>query len=255
MKKFLASLGFGAAKVDLQLEQDYVAMGEPINGKVVITAGDVQQVSDGLTISFQLSSRYKRGDHTHFVHETVATIPVTTNTFTLQPGNQLEFPFSFVCPTGLPISSISTRYYFVTDLNLKQAIDAHDKDYIEVLPRGILRNFIDAFRELGFRHRAEAYTGKNRSEQIIEFLPTQWLYGKFDEIVFTYHTKQADQRITGHFELDKRTHGLLGALADELDLDEKKGVYSFDHTQLSSVDQAVKTIQNFIVKHTKNLYG
>jgi sporulation-control protein len=255
MKKFLASLGFGAAKVDLQLEQNYVTMGEQVNGKVVVNAGDVEQKSDGLTISFQLSSHYKRGDYTQFVQETVATIPITTNSFTLQPGERLEFPFSFVCPTGLPISSVTTHYYFATDLHLKQAIDAHDKDYIEVLPRGILLNFIEAFRELGFRHRAESYTGNKHGEQIIEFLPTQWLYGKFDEIVFSYYTKTAEQRIAGRFELDKRTHGLLGALADELDLDEKKGMYSFDRYQLSSVDQAIKTIQNFITNHSKNLYG
>jgi sporulation-control protein len=256
LKKFLASMGFGAAKVNLQLDQDVVTMGQPITGKIVVVGGETEQVTEGLKVTFNLSSRYTSGDHQHHVLEKIVTIPITNEKLVIGPGFHLEYPFSFVCPAGLPISSISTRYYFETDLDIDQGVDAKDHDLVQVLPSGMLQNFFDAFAALGFRHYAEGYTGKyNESMQIIQFHPTTWLRGQYDEIVFSYATQLADKQITGWFELDKKTHGLMGALADELDLDERKGRYTFYAADLASVEKARQTIQSFIMKHSDGLIG
>jgi sporulation-control protein len=255
LKKFLASIGFGAAKVNLQLDQDVMTMGQPITGKILVEGGETEQITEGLKVSLYLSSRYTRGDHERHVHEKVATVSITDEKLHLGPGTRLEYPFHFVCPEGLPVSSVCTRYYFQTDLDIDSAVDAKDRDHIEVRPSGILKNFLDGFHALGFQHYAEGYTGRRDATQIIQFHPTTWLRGQYDEIVFSYATGLTDTQITGWFELDKKTRGLMGALADELDLDEKKGRYTFYSSDLSSVERAAETIQAFIMKHSENLYG
>jgi sporulation-control protein len=256
LKKFLASIGFGSAKVNLELDQDVVTMGQRVTGKIFVLGGDTEQVTDGLKVELMLSSRYTSGDHQQHVSERIITIPITNEKLVLGPGSRFEYPFSFVCPEGLPVSSIHTHYYFETDLDIDQGVDAKDRDPIHVLPSGMLQNFLNGFEALGFVHYAEGYTGRRHDAmQIIQFRPTSWLRGQFDEIVFSYATKLADQQITGWFELDKKTHGLMGAIADELDLDEKKGRFTFYETDLASVEKAIQTIRSFIEHHTKGLIG
>ncbi|WP_028777915.1 sporulation protein [Shimazuella kribbensis] len=255
LKKFLASMGFGAAKVNLQLDQDVVTMGQPITGTILVVGGETKQETEGLSVSLRVSSRYTRGDNVLSVHEKIATISITREKLVLEPGSRLEYPFSFVCPEGLPVSSVNTKYYFETDLDIDNAIDAKDRDHVTVLPSGILKNFLNGFQSLGFIHYAEGYTGQRDSTQIIQFHPTTWLYGQYDEIVFSYATNLTDTQITGWFELDKKTRGSLGALADKLDLDEKKGRYTFYSNDLSSVERAKETIQQFIIKNSEGLYG
>lgn len=255
-KSFLASLGVGAAQIDLILEQDTIQMGQSTKGKIVLTAGDVEQKIEGLFVDFKLNSRYSQGEHTQFVDEVVRRIPITKQEFVVQPGEVQELPFSFQCPDLLPVSSVNTRYYFQTNLEIKLGIDAKDRDFVTVNPTGLIYNFLEGFYLLGFVHRAEGYTGKNRGDrQIIQFQPTTWLRGKFDEIVFSYQPGSSKNSISGFFELDKRTSGVMGLLADKMDLDEKKGYYRFTANQLATPEQAAETLRHFITENSKHLYG
>lgn len=246
----------GAAKIDLILTRDYVMTNEQVEGKIVLQGGDVAQEIEGLFVEFKVNSRFSQGDHTVFVDEVVKQVPVIRETFHVQPGENREFPFSFHCPDGLAVSSVNTRYYFQTNLEIKSGVDAKDRDFIEVLPTGILGNFLAGFKALGFVHRAEGYTGKKRDDnQIIQFQPTTWLRGEYDEIVFSFTPGYSHREVSGFFELDKRTSGLMGALADQMDLDEKKGHYRFSAEQLATPEQAAETIRAFIIENSKKLYG
>lgn len=255
-KSFLASLGVGAAKIDLILNNDYVTMNEQTEGKIVLTAGDVDQKIEGLFVDFKLNSRFSKEDQTVFVNENVARIPVTKEEFVINPGQVLEFPFSFRCPSGLPVSSVNTRYFFQTNLEIKSGIDSKDRDFVHVMPSGLVKHFMEGFERLGFVHRAEGYTGKRRGDrQMIQFHPTSWLRGEYDEIEFSYSPGSSQYQISGFFELDKRTSGVMGMLADKMDLDEKKGRYTFSAAQLATTDQAEETIRRFIIENSRNLYG
>lgn len=135
IQKFLASLGFGSAKVDLQLDSESLIMGETVTGKLVVTGGKVEQVVENLAVHLELSSAYWTNDGRRIsVRETVATIPISYMTYTIQPEQQVEFPFEFKCPSFLPISSINinTKYYFQTDLEIEDGKDSKDRDYVEV---------------------------------------------------------------------------------------------------------------------------
>lgn len=254
-KKLLASLGVGAAKIDLVLDSDVVTMGEEVTGKVYVQGGEVKQHIEELEVHFKLSSSFKKGDHIRHVNETIATIPVIQEGFEVHPGEKKEFDFHFDCPELLPVSSVNTRYYFQSNLEINAGIDAKDRDVVEVQPSGLLKNFLGGFTKLGFVHYGEGYTGrKDGGVQIIQFHPTTWMRGKFDEIVFSYQPGHV-KSIKGFFELDKKTKGLIGMLADELDLDEKKGSYEFSAEELASEEAAAETIRNFIIKNSAGLIG
>ncbi|SEM92644.1 sporulation protein [Lihuaxuella thermophila] len=255
-KSLLASLGVGAAKIDLILDRDVVVMGEEVTGKIVLKGGEVEQLIEGLSVEFRLASSYKKGDHHVHVNEKIATIPILTETYTVPPHQVTEYPFSFICPNYLPVSSVNTRYYFQTNLEISNALDAKDRDFVEVHPSGLQKNFLDGFKALGFVHRGEGYTGsRDQGIQIIQFHPTTWLKGEYDEIVFMYQPHATQHGVSGFFELDKRTSGLLGMIADELDLDEKKGRFHFNAAELASVDQAAETIRRFIITNSQGLIG
>lgn len=255
-KSILASLGMGATKIDLVLTTDQIEMGQQVDGKIIMTGGDVEQRIEGLFVDFTLNSRFSRDDHTIFVNEVIKRITIFKDDFMVKPRQLQEFPFSFQCPEYLPVSSVNTRYYFQTNLEIKSGIDSKDRDFIIVKPSGLIKNFLEGFTRLGFAHHAEGYTGKQRDDrQIIQFQPTTWLRGKFDEIVFSYQPGQSQHQISGFFELDKRTHGVLGMLADEMDLDERKGYYQFSASQLATPEIAAETIRHFIIENSKGLYG
>lgn len=255
-RSILASLGVGAAKIDLVLTTDQIEMGQQVDGKIIMVGGDVQQRIEGLFVDFMLNSRFSKGDQTIFVNERIERIVVFKDEFVIKPGQTLELPFSFRCPEYLPVSSVNTRYYFQTNLEIKSGIDSKDRDFIIVKPSGLIKNFMEGFARLGFVHYAEGYTGKKRDDQqIIQFQPTTWLRGEYDEIVFSYYPGRSQHQISGFFELDKQTYGLMGMLADELDLDERKGYYQFSASQLATPEIAAETIRQFIIENSKGLYG
>ncbi|MBA4602180.1 sporulation protein [Thermoactinomyces mirandus] len=256
LRNFLASLGFGAAKIDLVLESSTLTMGEPVSGKIFLEGGEAEQLIEKLNVHFCLASSYKKGDRIQNVNETIVTIPIDHEEFVIDPGEKKEYDFYFKCPVGLPVSSINTRYFFKTDLEISSGIDAEDRDFISVEPSGLLKNFLDGFAKLGLVHYGEEYTGRrDGSFQTIQFHPTAWLRGKYDEIVFTYKTTETENSIRGYFELDKKTSGLIGRIADELDLDERKGKFYFSAQELATVEKAAETLQNFIMKNSAGLIG
>ncbi len=254
--KLLASIGIGSAKVDLVLNQEHLVMGEPIHGTIKIRGGKVAQEIEGLSVELRLSSRFQKDDQTIPVNETLAKVEVTRQKFIIQPNEYLEYPFHFICPMYLPVSSVTTRYYFRTSLEIDSGLDSHDRDYVTVYPTGLQKNFLDAFHALGFVHQYEGYTGKRYGgRQIIKFQPTTWLRGQFDEVEFSYNPRDTQNCVSGFFELDKRTTGITGFIADKLDLDEKKGMYYFDAQDLATLDKAIDTIRRFIIENSKGLIG
>lgn len=248
-KKILSSIGIGVAKVDLILNQNSVEMGDKVDGRIIVRAGQVEQQIGRIDVQLRVNSTYVQNDQQRRVDESIANVKITDG-FSLQPGDVKEYPFSFQVPNFIPISSLNTRYYFLTNLDIEAAVDHQDRDYIHIYPSGLMKNFFGAFENLGFTPKLEGYTGHY---QMIDFRPTRWLAGQLDELVFQYSPAQTQNSISGFFEIDKKSRGMGGWIADELDLDEKKGRFHFSSSELSSISTAEQTIRNFIQRHFSNL--
>jgi sporulation-control protein len=248
-KKLLSQIGIGSSKIDFVIENTVLVMGEEVRGKLVIQGGEVPQQIGGISIDLKVESMYSANDQNRSVSRVVKSEHVS-EALTIQPGEKREFSVSFMVPTNIPITCINTKYHFLTNLDIKEGLDSKDRDYVQVLPSGIVRNFLEGMKGLGFVPYRESYTG---NDQIIDFRPTTWLAGKLDELVFAFNPTYSQSEMSGYFEVDKRNTGLGGWLADELDLDERKGRYRFTQNELGSVEQAQATLRHFIESHFNSL--
>lgn len=116
-KKLAASAGIGAAKVDTILEQDAYYPGEKVRGTVHVKGGKIAQ--DIRFIDVQLNTRYvivKDDDEEHRKYATIHSFRVT-GSFTIQPGEEHQFPFSFILPLDTPITVGKVEVAVVTDLD------------------------------------------------------------------------------------------------------------------------------------------
>lgn len=251
LKKLFSKLGFGSAKIDLQLDQDTVVMGETITGKLIVQGGEFDQEINEVMVHLKVKSNYRQNDSNRYVNMAIASSrPVES--FYLQKNERKEFPFKMNIPNYIAMSSLNTRYYFSSNLDIEDGLDSDDCDYVTILPSGLMKNFMEGFGLLGCKVRGEGFTG---TYQLLDFQTTTWLRGKLDELVFHFEPAQSHSVIAGHFEIDKKTFGAQGALMDKLDLDEKKGYYSFSKDQLATPKIAAETIQRFVEGHYKHLLG
>lgn len=102
-KKLAASAGIGAAKVDTILEKDAYFPGEEVQGTVHVKGGKIAQ--DIRYIDLQLSTRYVivKDDEEHRKYATIHSFRVT-GSFTIQPGEEHQFPFTFTLPLDTPMT-------------------------------------------------------------------------------------------------------------------------------------------------------
>ncbi|MBH8596550.1 sporulation protein [Thermoactinomyces sp. CICC 10523] len=177
-KDFMARLGHGAAKVDLILEQNRFAPGDPVAGKVLIKGGSVEQRINKIDVRFMLSIYAKGHVHTH----PVASVPFYQS-FVIRPGEQKELPFHFQLPGNLLVTGQSVSYYFDTQLDLAGAVDQSDRDYIEIVPPVPLSNILAALSRLGFRetHHSRKFNGY---VQEFELVPTELFREQVKEVEF-----------------------------------------------------------------------
>lgn len=268
-KTLLATVGVGAAKVDLVLDQDRITQGGKVTGRILLSGGSVKQTIQGLSVDFRVWSVIGEG---YKIKEKVCTIPVTDETFEIEPGEERTYPFSFICPENLPYShtpeknvwgnpvnsrGTNTKFYFQTNLDIHRGKDAKDRDYIDVFPKGLAANFLEGCWMLGFRLRGESYFGQKEGVQGLYFVPGSWVRGKFDEIKFALNLRDTREKLHFYFEIDRATHGmgLKGALADVFDKDEKRGSFSFTAEELETPEKAKETIRNFILKQSEGIVG
>ncbi|TCS96803.1 sporulation protein [Hazenella coriacea] len=177
-KNIMASLGHGGAKVDLVLEKTEYQLGEMVEGKLVIQGGKVEQQINKIDVNFVASFYVKEHPYT----QVVQSFPFHAS-FQIQPSEVREFPFSYLLPTNLLLSSHTVSYYFDTNLDIASAVDHKDKDYISIVPEARLQNVIFALEQLGFReqHDSRSFNG---TVQEFEFTPTSFLSGQAEEIEF-----------------------------------------------------------------------
>jgi sporulation-control protein len=250
---FLASVGVGAARVDLVLDHAWVTMGKNVTGKVVVTGGKTAQMIEGLTVHFKMESYHAKA--LSRIEEEIATVFVSDEAFEICPGEEREFPFAFACPRALPASSINTKYFFTTDLEIKHGKDSHDRDYIEVRPDGFHQNFLEAVRSFGLKTGWEGLIKQeNEWYQLIQLHPTAQFSGKFDELILYFRVDEEGGAIEGVLETDLSTSGQSDVLVDMLNLDETTRRFRLTKENLETPEQA-KAAVGELVKTSLHLAG
>ncbi|MEK5231766.1 sporulation protein [Lysinibacillus sp. FSL K6-0232] len=223
--KALASIGIGAATVDTRLEKDTYQAGEVMRGEIIVRGGQVAQQVDAIYLSINTTYIRESNDNKHTEVATLQKVKVT-EPFTLSAGEEKGFPITLTLPFETPITAGKTQVWIQTGLDIKNAVDPGDKDYIRVLPTTLAGHILDAIRDLGFRLReAECeqaparFRGYYPFVQEFEFVPTGQYRRHLDELEIVF-LSQSNHSAEILLQVDRKAKGIGGFFAEALDMDE-----------------------------------
>ncbi|PRS26209.1 hypothetical protein C6W19_25690 [Bacillus sp. RJGP41] len=188
-KKILASLGKGAATVDLQYYNRNYQAGDSIQGEVVIQGGEVEQKINQLTVRLMMNVVLKQGS----VSKEVAHI-LLVNRDRVHPKERKVIPFHYVLPTNIPISRGAVSYYLDTHLDIEGGVDRKDVDRLVIQSQESISSIFNAMGKLGFRETADS--GKlDQFGQEFAFFPTQQFMGQVNEVEMRFANEETGIRV------------------------------------------------------------
>ncbi len=223
-KKLLASVGVGAAKVDTRLEQDSLMPGDVLSGEVHLTGGDVAQEID--EIYMYVITHYERETNDTKVKEECTLLKHRlTDPIVLQPKEHMVLQFAFRLPYETPLTMGRQPVYLRTGLDIKNAIDPGDSDFIEVRPHPLMVKVLDAIQSIGFQlYKVDCEYNRHLGKthpfvQEFEFRPTGPFRSRLEELEVVFFLRENSVEVL--LELDKRARGFLGAFEEAFNLDER----------------------------------
>lgn len=227
-KKLLASFGVGSAKVDTHLEHVSFFPGEEVRGITYVVGGDLAQNIDDIYINLVTCYLKEINDSTHRINH-ILTSNKITSAFSIQPNETRSFPFSLWLPYDTPLTLSNHPVYFQTGLDIKNAIDPSDKDFIEVKPLPLMQAVFNGMQALGFYFkRAECEYSRRlaRNYPFVQECEFKANYGssysgKVDEVEVIFLVNTPEQ-IDVILEIDRRAKGLKGLFTEAFDMDERK---------------------------------
>jgi sporulation-control protein len=246
--KALASIGIGSAQVDTKLEKDKVAPGGEIRGVVHVKGGNTEQKVDEIYLG--LNTTYLKESNDRKVNVPVVIDRFRLNEpFSISPGETKEIPFSIVLPLDVPISIGRTKIWVTTALDIKNAVDPSDKDYLQVVPNRLMNSVLNVVEDLGFRLREAdceqaPYRLRKRLPfiQEFEFVPVMGSFrGRLDELEVVFFPV-SENEIEIYMQVDRRARGLGGFLSEALETDESNIRFSVTTSDLPGLRQKLDSI-------------
>lgn len=224
LKKAMAGIGIGSARVDAILDNSKVRVGEEVTGFLRIKGGNVPQEIE--YVYFYLMTKYEKEFDDKKITQNVLiqkeTLPVS---LTIKENEEKEIPFSFFLSNKAPISAGRYPIWINTGLDIKMAVDPQDNDVLDVKPNSHMEMIFSSLNSMGFRLRnvknedARYYHGLPFIQNF-EYVPTTEFRTYLDELEVALLVE------TGYIELllevDRRARGIGGLFAEALDIDESK---------------------------------
>lgn len=248
-KKALSSIGIGSAKVDARLRDDRVSPGGVVSGVVDIRGGGVDQQIG--TIYMLVKARVEAGDDEKKVqYEATLGEYALTQTFTLKAGENKEIPFEVTMPLHLPLTVGHSQVWIQTGLDIKQAVDPTDTDYLRVVPDALQHAVFDSLERMGLRLReAKCIEAPHFLRlpcvQEFEFVPQHGAFrGRLDEVEL-FFVPNGPNELDLFFEIDRRKRGLSGLLSEAMNLDETKVRLTLHRGQRDIYEAIAQVIARF----------
>jgi sporulation-control protein len=246
--KVFASIGIGSATVDTKLEKDVFVPGEEIKGVVQVKGGKLEQQIDEIYLHLHTNYIRESDDKKHIVKGDIDKFRLI-EAFTIGVNETREIPFVIRVPFDTPISIGRTKVWVETGLDIKNAVDPSDKDYINVLPNQLMKSVLDSIDELGFRMREAdceeiPYRKRRRLPfaQEFEFVATSGPFrGKLDELEVIFFP-QSEEQMDISLQIDRRAKGLGGFLAEALEMDETNIQLTVQLSDLSTFKSKLQSI-------------
>lgn len=217
-KKLLASVGIGGAKVDTILTTEVVSPGDTISANIVVMGGDSEQEISGLDLALMTRVKVERDDTEMILNKSLAHWHIA-DSFVIQPGEVKEIPFSAILPYETPISANGarnnqTRVWIATGLNIDMAIDASDKDPLQVVASTTQNKVLQAMEDCGYslvkadveegQLRGNGFVSTTGCYQELEYRPNRFALFGLQEVEVSFVATEDHTHVL--LELD-RTFG------------------------------------------------
>ncbi|WP_114417948.1 sporulation protein [Marinospirillum perlucidum] len=218
-KKILASVGIGGAKVDTILHKETLYPGDTFEATVMIKGGETEQEISGLDLALAARVKQEVDDAEVYLSKTLAKWHLADQ-FTLQPHETREIPVSGELPLETPITSNNarnnqTQVWIATGLNIDMALDARDKDILNIIPTPTQAAVLKAMEECGYSLvKADVEKGGLRAPnfqstlgcyQELEYRPNSFALFGLKEVEVSFVPTPTETHIL--FELDRAFGG------------------------------------------------
>lgn len=250
--RVLASVGIGAAKVDTKLEKEVVAPGEELRGVVEIQGGNTEQKIADIFLSVN-TTYVKEVDDKKFTVTGLVERFRLTESFLLLANERKVIPFSFQMPADTPLTIGRTKVWVATGVDIKNAVDPTDKDYLQVVPNKLIDSVLQAVNGLGFRLReADCEQVPLRLQrrlpfvQEFEFVPVSGPFrGRLDELEITFFPRSSNETEI-LMQVDRKARGLSSLFSEALNMDESNLRFTVNHGDIPYMQQKIQSIiQNY----------
>lgn len=246
--KVLASFGIGGAKVDTKLEKSTYTAGETMKGEVEIYGGSLEQQVDSIYLTINTTYMKELDDRKYTQVAEVQKYKVN-EPFTIGVNETKVIPFAIELPINTPVTLGKTQVWVSTGLDIKNAADPEDKDFIEVRPSKLAGQILGAVEQLGFGLRkaeCEQASKKIRTPypfvQEFEFIPTSGAFrGKLDEVEIVF-LSQSEQSAEILMQVDRKARGFGGFLSEAFEMDESHIRLSISAQDAPYVQEKLKQV-------------
>jgi sporulation-control protein len=244
--KMLARIGIGAATVDTKLLSERLMVGDEVEGVVEITGGHSEQTIDSIYLSLYATYTVEVDDRKTTSHALIGKWNIVER-FTIGTHEQRQIPFRFTLPLDTPISVGKTKVWLHTGLDIKQALDPTDQDYIRVEPIPVMNAVLAGMEQIGFRLReaeCKRIAGAHRLPfmQEFEYVPKSGPFrGKLDEVEIVF-LALSQHEVEVRMQIDRRARGLGSLLAEAFDLDESHIRFRVTSAEIPHLPQKLSSL-------------
>ncbi|MGE5701374.1 MAG: sporulation protein, partial [Clostridia bacterium] len=224
-----------------------------VQGEVFVNGGDIAQEVD--EIYMYVVTHYEREkDDTKYKEECILLKHRLTERFTLQPQEQKVIPFSLPLPYETPLTMGRQPVYLRTGLDIKNAIDPGDSDFIEVRPHPMMAKVLDAVNDAGFKmYKVDCEYNRRLGRtypfvQEFEFRPTGKYRGRLEELEVIFFLKENGLEVL--LEIDKRARGFLGALEEAFNMDERYARFELTAADRNRSTQEISAIIDNLIQRS-----
>ena len=179
LKKILASVGIGKAKIDTILLEDQLRAGQDFNIEILIKGGDVEQHLNGIELAVMASAKTESSigkEEVEYNKSVVLQKWQHDLNLTIEPGQTISKQVTLRLHPEIPATNLFGnqvgKVWLQTGLDIKNGIDGSDKDPLNILPSATQLAVLEVVSQSGYYlFKADIESGQVRARDFISHLP------------------------------------------------------------------------------------